>query len=793
MTFIGMQNLDMEVYGMKIVDRELRCKIDFIYKLDRIVYNFTINIGSYCSMILVLDNMVKTHRKTIIKMFSCINHELDFKDDNAEVMLFYDKLLIMLSKLPKESLLYNTYIRLVSGYHLTREELKQETEHMIPCAYDRDLLPVRYGSPEMEALKFEFIDYLRNGKSKFITDIRDLITNFKFLKKPTMLSNNTSMDDIDGLDMNDIIQQIYGNDEWYNMVLPILKFFDKDNEYEYINYNPKHEITSSFIPDKGLKVRIIYRICGYLSVALKYVHNDLDRIARNIEGNYTYDQMGWLIGLVNNNYHKDHLIVTTDMSKYSDTLPWEIIVEILKWRYPQDVVESITKCYQSTMYDKRHDQYYNDLKSSLQGLFGDFPLITVVNLCMQDFIYHKLGLNHATYVEPYRNAAVGDDAGMVFFNYHNIDKCLNTIYDCYNAIGVNINMDKTHVMDKGIGFVDFVKLKLTCNNIGFSFSGRGLIDYGMGISYDVFIRDICNYVNNLSRFDDPIKKTYYLDTLNYLKESEYNWLFKVSIINGGLNQDYITEDDISIFIYRLYNVHNGEIKQYSDVTKFDMLNKLRDIKQISSKIDLTKTRLRLILDEDDELTGDNIILKLMNVMSLGYSTCEARSYDLFKLVGYDPKYVYNVKLSKDCDYPIEVAKECEFLNCYPLVPRFGKSKHKDAYLKLKDIVLNKKYTSIKNGFIIKGNLSHTFESVKDMVDHFRHGDDYHKVMKIMTLVRNYAIEHHMYWDHCTFGNWYDYINYNGQSYIIGNHPTSKYDCITNEIIELALNYYGYNH
>lgn len=789
----GMLRLDMEGCGMKTINNELRSKIQFMYDLDKIVYNFTINIGSYCSMILVLDNMVKVHRKCIVKMFSCINHGLEFQDNHEDVMLFYDKVMIMLSRLPKESLLYNTYIRLISGYHLTSNELKSETEFMVPCAYDRDLLPVRYGSPAMETLKFEFIDYLRNGKSKFITDTRDMIKKFKFLRKPTMLANNTDMDDIDGMDMNDIIQQIYGNEDWYNMVKPILDFFDKGNEYEYIQYRPKHEITSSFIPDKGLKVRIIYRICGYLSVALKYVHNDLDRIARHIEGNYTYDQMGWLIGLVNNNYHKDHLIITTDMSKYSDTLPWEIIAEILKWRYPEDVVNAITECYQSTMYDKRHDKYYNDLLSSLQGLFGDFPLITVVNLCMQDFIYHKLGLNHGTFIEPFRNAGVGDDTGMVFFNYHNADKCLDMIYDCYNAIGVNINMDKTHCMDHGSGFIDFVKLKLTKNGIGFSFSGRGLIDYGNGISYDVFIRDICNYVNNLSRLEDPMMRTYYNDTINYLKDSEYKWLFDVSIINGGLNKDYIKETDIATFIYRLYNVHNGEISGYDDVTKFELSNKLRDLKQICKKVDITKTRLRLILNEDDEVTEDNIILKLLNVMSLGYSTCEPGKYDLFKLVGYDPKYVYNVKLDSEHEYPEEIRRECEFINCYPLVPKFGKSKHRDAYIKLKDIVLNKRYTSIKPGFMIKGNLSHKFESIEDMTYHFRHGTDYNKMNKIITLVTNYAKEHNMHWEHWVIDSWYDYITYKGRSYIIGNHPTSRYDCITDEIIELVLHYYGYNY
>lgn len=793
MISIDMLSLDMEVCGMKTVNNELKSKVQLMYELDKILYNFSINVDAYCSMILVLDDMVKRHRKCIIKMFSCINHELDFNDDHEEVMLFYDKVIMMLSKLPKESLLYNTYIRLISGYHLTSKELKEETEFMIPCAYDRDLLPVRYGNSELNVIKFEFVDYLRNGKSKFIVDVRDMIKGFNFLRKPTMLSNNTSMDDINGIDMNDIIQQIYGNEKWYDMVKPILDFFDKGNEYDYIEYRPKHEITSSFIPDKGLKVRIIYRICGYLSVALKYVHNDLDRIARHIEGNYTYDQMGWLIGLVNNNYHKNCLIVTTDMSKYSDTLPWEIIAEVLKWRYPNDVVDAITNCYQSTMYDKRHDKYYEDLMSSLQGLFGDFPLITVVNLCMQDFIYHKLGLNHGTFIEPYRNAGVGDDTGMVFFNYHNVDKCMDMIYDCYNAIGVNINMDKTHFMDHGVGFIDFVKLKLTKNGIGFSFSGRGLIDYGAGVSYDVFIRDICNYVNNLSRLIDPIMVTYYKDTINYLKGSDYKWLFEVSIINGGLNKDYITESDIATFIYRLYKVHDGEITKYDDVTKFEMANRLRDIKQLCKHIDITKTRLRLILDEDDELTEDNIILKLLNVMSLGYSTCDPGKYDLFKLVGYNPEYVYNVKLDSEHDYPEDVKRECEFLNCYPLVPRFGKSKHKDAYLKLKDIVLNKRYTNIKPGFIIKGNLSHTFESVSDMIQHFRRGDDYHKISKIMTLVRSYAIQHNIHWEHCVFGTWYDYIVYNNKSYIIGNHPTSRYDCISNEIIELVLHHYGYNY
>lgn len=762
----------------------------FLLRIDREVFLFTDgpDIDNLKKLVDLLDILVKKYRTLVKDVFSAINHNTVYESDIAELMSFYN-LLHKWSSIPRVniSIVYNTYLRLINGYTLSNEEIKQETEYLIPCAYDRSLISPR--KDELSDLRDELMSWMDSTNSYVTSEIRELMMSEKIRKSNTVLTNGSKMDQIYDHDINDVMGQCFKPDNIdLDFVSTIGHYFD-DKEFDYIPYRADHGITISFIPDSNMKIRIVYRPIGYVARFLKMVHKDIDKIARSIYGNSTYDQTGWIINLVNHGYNKNGFIISTDMSKYSDTLDLNLLLKILHWRYPDEVVDAIKRCFQMVAYDERHGTYYGNtenslLLSSLQGLYSDFPLITIANLVIQDFVYYKLGMTSSDSVLSDRNSAVGDDTGMRFPSY--TSEAMALITDCYNCVGVNINKEKTHTMLNGEGFIDFVKLKVSKDGIGWSFSGTGIMKYPRSVvKDDVFYRDICNLLRNLGRYEDT---TYHDRMIDLIQNSEFEFLLRVSAINGGLKNSPIDEGDIKLFMFRFFNMHNWNSTSVPSLSP-EFINTTRNIEWMQSKIDLSRTPLRLLLPRDVTPSSDDVKLEYLNLSKIGFLNIdEVEKIDLKSLIGIRPSTIFD-KLKSDNRNRIPLTITEQFIVSYPLVPSFGKLKVYNVYQKLRDMLTHYSFSGFDLGFRFYTSGFRKVLSLDDFKSSFRSRDVLWS--KIRELCINYYSMNGNLIERCVFGDYFYYAIIDNHQYIIGNHPYSTYQRLRDEDIAKVLAYYGY--
>lgn len=303
------------------------------------------------------------------------------------------------------------------------------------------------------------------------------------------------------------------------------------------------------------------------------------------------------------------------MSKYSDTLDRAFIMKILEHiGIPEDVLQDIDKLYSCAVYDKETGKIYSESLATLQGEYGDFPLITIANIVIQYAIYAYLDQE----LKEGYNAAVGDDTGFIFEPNVDPDIAFAVIKRFYNSVGVNINKLKTGRLIKGRGSCDFVKIH---------FDGEGILPHLEVRSYklnnqDQVIRDIFDNPG----FDADTKKNYF--RIIFGKPiSEY--LMSIHKINGGLRTDRITVSDVQQFIANSWSIINEiDINHGQLVTFLEHARKELNENGYGLR-DTCLCRFRTEKSDNPEEEDDNIIVNLLAISRLGFQ----EDIDYLLLVG----------------------------------------------------------------------------------------------------------------------------------------------------------------
>lgn len=363
------------------------------------------------------------------------------------------------------------------------------------------------------------------------------------------LTNGSATRFEDGTDIKDINGIVYitkqEQDAVENRWNEIIKYFKVLNFDEDISYvvveSGDYYGTINVAPDDSGKTRISYCIDPVVQVISKAVAKCLDYVSRKLPSNCTKDQMRIVRKILKEQWNQKAYILSLDMSKYSDTLQFKWILKMLNiMGIPELVCKQIEDLYTLPMYDKVKGVVTPRTKASYQGQYGDFSMITLLNVWTQCNIFDFFGEYYELEDESRINGgAVGDDTIMVFMRQH--DQLFEAARQFYANLGVNINRTKTHTLFAGQGTADFIKRFITA---------EGLIPYIRLAPF--FTLDKGSWIEELLRFQRSNNMYDLFSSLCdlVLDESESLFTKNLHVLNGGCVDRKITEDDLKLFCFR---------------------------------------------------------------------------------------------------------------------------------------------------------------------------------------------------------------------------------------------------
>lgn len=389
---------------------------------------------------------------------------------------------------------------------------------------------------------FQFIKYIQSLYRKAVLRIPE--------EQIIKLTNGSSTRIVNnGININDILSIAFADPDIVALFPETIKFFHITNfEYEYLEVSDHGQGGDHMlIADKEYKTREVYRMTSTVQVISKAVHILLDSIARKIPGNYTYNHTGFLKKSIEMGRNLKGNLVSTDMSKYSDTLDRRLIMGILeKMGLPREVVQELDVLYSLPIKDKHTTRIFSGTAATYQGQYGDFPMITIANLYLQCCVRDRLGRH--SLMEMYEdNAAVGDDT-CFYFSDGDPNMQLETIIDIYGKAGVNINRTKTHILVDGIGSIDFVKRVVDKDGIIPYWIPNLLVSKERS---DEGVREVYRY------YDETGDRSLCLKVLNRVcgwSIEESNRIMNLHRINGGIREDNITEEDLMTYMARVIDL-----------------------------------------------------------------------------------------------------------------------------------------------------------------------------------------------------------------------------------------------
>lgn len=561
--------------------------------------------------------------------------------DERELLIF-NKLTECRDLFGRRSLLYQTLLRATAPVEKDLKTIQREYKESTspPPAFDPSMT-TDYNSVPNRRTRRDIESWLRSN-DYFPEMLRKIAKEeLEWLSKlePRYITlNNSTTTSLRyfGIDLTDIMGMTVVPNSFMDKFPKLGKFFKIVNRYcsddgvLYLPYPEGERITGiggvhKVIPDKDGKKREIYQMYPWVQVLSKGVHVFLDRIARRLPGNYTYDQKGLLQNIVDKGYNKKgkgFTFVGTDMSKYSDTLQRSFIMMILRTiGIPDDIVEELDILYSLPVYDEIKHMVWKDTNATYQGQYGDFPMITIANIVLQEYFYYYYKIPH----QEGLNGAVGDDTCTGAKG-----KWLEMPYwiqNVYSAVGVRINSDKTSVLYDGEGAIDFVKLQL---------DGEGILWFlnlkaAKTGNWDKIITDV------LESHLDMDSKIRFLKL--YFPGVNVDRLLSISKMNGGVSDNPITEVDLAMYTYKMLQIKRVLEPKKDDLQRFierlqaelnDQMSYLSDTALYGF---LTEVDKQSIIDKQLD-PEDYLVKRILNIVSIGYTGDKVQN--LRYLIGHRP-------------------------------------------------------------------------------------------------------------------------------------------------------------
>lgn len=718
---------------------------------------------------------------------SAFMHNYSLNTSNRQIEKNYDTIKFIFERYGRRSITGNTLVRMVSVCELTFEQVAKikKEDHSLPPAFDENL---RFQeTSESKTLRYELENCIINRQCSDINRILDIGRECfsKMLEEENadvyILKNGstTRFQDL-GVNLDDIMASIYKPDniELDSRFGKLMRFLNMSNRYTdddgYLYLQMKignvEQGDHMNIPDKDGKIREVYRLFPWIQIISKALHYRLDKIAQRIEGNYTYNHRGWIKKLLDEGWVKNKIIISTDMTKYSDTLDRNFLLLILaNMGIPKKILDEIDDLYSLPIADNLKRSIYSGTKATYQGQYGDFPLITIANLILQCFVYYKTRqIKRIGYC-----AAVGDDTGMVF-DYGDPNILMNSIVQVYGCVGVNINKSKTHILNNGTGIIDFVKLEVDQYGIIPFINPRSIVNNDI----DSVVRDVYNL-----NLDNNIDIRDLLCDL--FGKSEGKNLYELSVINGGISYHQLTKRDVLLYQMRLLQLSKllGRDIDNLRIWLQNLKNLLsNNYDEIGDKLRLRDTALIGWLNTEDIIECQNrdiniddmIEMKMLNCQETGLKGNEYKIID--ELLDKEPLVMKEQYNKSDLDKTKDKYLAGLWENIIDYETQAAYRKQKEAKRKRKISV----YLPLMNNVLIDSefNLRTSIFYQKDYPKTIR---EYEELRTFRIKVNNAKKLHELIissiytYSQCSYGNWYYYNDYEGIKYRYYQvHTNTKY-------------------
>ena len=502
-------------------------------------------------------------------------------------------------------------------------------------------------------------------------------------RKLIRLSNGSSTrieDEVNVQDLNGSVYLTQEEEQLIGSMKALLDWLHIDNFKEEFQFLETIQVASTFgsvnyAPDDSGKTRISFLIDSCIQLISKAFHEYLDFLVKDLSCNGTYRQQAVIRNMIKKNRHKrEGVIISTDMSKYSDTMQRSYMLQVLRWlNVPEDVLHCLDILYSLPLWDSVLRRSTGRTSATYQGQYGDFPWITLMNIFNQlvcyDFVNYTYDKNYLIDLRMKKkgmslvcrndmNCAVGDDTIMAFPGWtRSAEELFEIVQAVFNRVGVNINLSKTHWIQNGEGCCDFVKRFIT---------GDGLVPYlRLQSAVSVSLDERCEEMLRFYR-DNIIELEEWRELVDYFLPPDYaEPLKELHVLNGGIVDSVITAKDIRMFYFkntvysRAQTLRNkDEIRKWIDMVHRSYGIQLRDTHLISflvqevcpedggeeedldvlwdceecDDLDLTREVRELTTDFDekvkaqyhswqevrDSFSEDELIMSILNTMTRGY-------------------------------------------------------------------------------------------------------------------------------------------------------------------------------
>lgn len=573
-----------------------------------------------------------------------ISHPLLAQSIDPITVKCKEELQILADELGVFSIAYQSITKMIIDCELSPADIKRsiKEQDVLPAAFSPSLV----AKPSFEVWPIvSFVDGIfdrecaadpsyeeryanvNNLKRFLLSKKRKFFVQRRGVRRLISLHNGSSTRLEDFVNIQDTNGSIYVSEEEVRLIKelePILDWLKIDNFKETFQFLEAsyHENTYgsvNYAPDDSGKVRISFLIDSCLQVISKAVHELLDYMVKDLACNGTYRQQAVIRNMIRKGRHIDKgVILSTDMSKYSDTMQRDKMLEVLRWlEFPEEVLEAMDKLYSLSLWDSVLSRPTGKTAATYQGQYGDFPWITLMNIFNQLAAYDYVNFVYLTryYVQLKMsklkgglisrndtNAAVGDDTIMAFPKWEwSPEELFEIVKAVFNRVGVNINLSKTHWIHNGEGCCDFVKRFITAD---------GLVPYiriQSAVSSDLDER--CEEMLRMYR-DNMIEESEWDELVDMFLPPAYAEPLKdLHILNGGIKNRIIEPSDIKMFCCknRVYSTMQ-KVKNQDEIRKWiDMVHKCYQIRLKDTH--LISFLVNEIKDVDQESNDEEVLFE----------------------------------------------------------------------------------------------------------------------------------------------------------------------------------------
>jgi hypothetical protein len=516
---------------------------------------------------------------------------------------------------------YQSIVKMIIDCELDPKDIKKEVKerNVLPAAF----VPSIVAHPSFEMWPVvSFVDNIFDKEYESDPIYFDKYTNVlrlksyiqkkseRFFKRRSCkrrlikLSNGSSTRIEDEVNVQDLNGSIYIAEEEIQLIQRcqcLLDWLHIDNFKDEFKLLETIQVQNTFgsvnyAPDDSGKTRVSFLIDSCIQVVSKAFHEYLDYLVKDLSCNGTYRQQAVIRNMiVKGRNRREGVILSTDMSKYSDTMQRSYMIQTLEWiGIPPEVTGCLNELYSLPLWDSVLKRTTGRTTASYQGQYGDFPWITLMNIFNQlacyDFVNYTYGTKYYIDLRLKKignklisrndmNCAVGDDTIMAFPGWkHRAEDLFEIVQAVFNRVGVNINLSKTHWIRDGEGCCDFVKRFIT---------KEGLIPYlRLQSAVSVNLDERCEEMLRFYR-DNMVSKEEWDSIVDCFVPPDYaEPLKRLHILNGGIVDSIITPEDIRLFYYKntVYS-RSQALRNKDEIRKWiDMVHRCYDIKLIDTHL-----------------------------------------------------------------------------------------------------------------------------------------------------------------------------------------------------------------